>query len=376
MGQTAFYRWVHQREDVAAREGKRKEYQQAPIPLTYDFEHPVHGVLPHEVVYCDHTILNVFLKGSRLANLGKPTLSVMLDGAMTKPRAFFLSYQPPSTVSVLMCLRDYVRRHGRLPRILVLDNGREFHSEALKLFCSLFGVEIRWRRRSRPRDSSMVERLLGATETEVISSLDGNSLALKDPRMVSSSHHPEKHISWTLPALHGSIEHFLFKVYPARVHPKLGMSPNDFEKRQQLELGARGHVMVRYDAMFKLLTAPHSSSKATRSVDRMRGIYVDGQYYWHDLLRTAKKAEHVEVRVELWHARVIYINFRGQWIVGQARDGGRLEGRFRAEFELQRREESRRSKADAARDKHSVAHSRAKTTLWTPELWTHVCASN
>jgi len=369
MGQTAFYRWVKQREDVGAREGKRKKTQQDPIPLTYDYDHPVHGVLAHEVAYCDHTVANVFLKGMRLPNLGKPTLTVMVDGAMTKPRAFYLSYQPPSSVSVLMCLRDYVRRNGRLPRVLVLDNGREFHSEALKLFCSLFGIDIRWRRRSRPRDSTMVERMLGATEQEVISSLEGNSIAMKDPRMVSGTHHPDKHIKWTLPALHGSIEHYLFNIYPGRIHPRLGMSPNDFERRQVLELGAREHVMVRYDTLFKLLTSPHPSARSTRVVDRIRGVYVDGQYYWNDLLRTAKKDEQVEVRVELWHARVVYLNFRGQWMIGQARDGGRLEGRFRGEYELQRREEVRRSRTAATNDKRSAKTSHKKAVLWTPEVW-------
>lgn len=370
MGQTSFYRWVKAREDIAAREGKRKKYQKEPIPLTFDYEHPVHGVLPHEVAYCDHTTLNVFLRGSRIADLGKPTLTVMLDGAMTKTRAFFLSYRPPGTMSVLMCLRDYVRRNKRLPRVLVLDNGREFHSEALKAFCSVFSIEIRWRRRSRPRDSSKVERLLGATEMEVLSSLDGNSLAMKDPRMVSPSHHPDKHIKWTLPALHGSLEHYFFKVHPERVHPSLGMSPNDFEKRQLLELGAREHIMVRYDEFFKLLTSPHTPGKSTRVVDRMRGVFVDGEFYWHDQFRNAKRNEQVEVRIEPWNARVVYVNWRNQaWLVAQARDGGRLEGRFRQEFEQQKREEARRSKSEAARDKRSARHAKSKLPLWTPEHW-------
>jgi putative transposase len=368
MGKTAFYRWVKTREDVTAREGKRKNYQKTPIPLNYDYEHPVHGMLPHEVAYCDHTILNDFLKGIKLPDLGKPVLTLMADGTCAMGRAMYLSYRPACTESVLMCLRDYVRRHGRLPRVLVLDNGKEFHSEALKLFCSIFNIHIRWRRRSRPRDSTMVERMLGATEQEVISSLDGNSLALKDPRMVSTTHHPDKHIRWTLPALYGSIEHYLFNVHPNRIHPRLGISPCELEKRLRLECGAREHVMVRYDTLFKLMTSPHSG-KSTRAIDRIRGVWVDGQYYWNALLATAKKDECVEVRVEMWHARVVYLCFRGQWIVGQARDGGRLEGRFRSEYEQQRREENRRARTAASNDKKSASNSRKRVALWEPEVW-------
>jgi putative transposase len=368
MSRSSFYGFVARNEDVAKREGKRKAYQKAPIPLSYDFMHPVHGVLPHEVCYCDHTILNVFLKGSVLPDLGKPTISVMVDGALSKPRAFYLSYQPASAISVLMCLRDYVRRNGRLPRILVLDNGREFHSEALKLVCSLFNIAIRWRRRSRPRDSAIVERMLGATEKEVLAQLDGNSLALKDPRMVSSTHLPQKHIEWTLPGLHGAIEHFLFEAQPNRKHPRFGISPNDYEKRLLLECGAREHVFVRYDTTLRMLTAPHSG-KPTRQIDRQRGVYVDGMYYWHDKLALAKRGEACEVRIELWRARVVYVNFRGEWFVAVARDGGELEGRYRPEFELQQREETRRRKTLAQDDKVTPENSRKRMQLWEPGRW-------
>lgn len=368
MGQSSFYAWVKNHTNIKAREGRRKARAQAPIPLLFDYEHPVHGVLPHEVVYCDHTIVNLMTKGMVLPNLGKPVLSVMVDGAMTKPRAFYLSYQPAGTEAVQMCLRDYVRRHGRLPRVLVLDNGKEFHSVALKQFCSIFGIAIRWRRRSTPRDSTVVERMLGASEQEVISALAGNSIALKDPRSVSSSHQPEKHIAWTLPALHGALDHYFFKVMPARMHPRLGMTPDAFERKCILEMGAREHLMVRYDMPFKLLTAPNPTTP-TRSVDRQRGVFVDGIYYWNDRLGNAKAGEVVEVRVEPWNARLIYVNFQGNWICAQARDGGRLNGRFRYEQEVLVREERRRMRTAANNSKNTVDHARKRVALWEPELW-------
>lgn len=368
MSRASFYEWIRNHEDVAAREGRRKAYQKAPIPLSYDYEHSVHGVQPHEVCYCDHTIVNLFLKGSVLPDLGKPTLTLMVDGALSMARAFYLSYRPASAVSVLMCLRDYVRRNRRLPRILVLDNGKEFHSGALLLFCSMFGITIRWRRRSRPRDSSIIERMLGATEQEVIAQLDGNSLALKDPRMVSSSHLPHKHIQWTLPGLHGAIEYFLFEVHAKRIHPRFGVSPLDYEKRLFLEYGARSHVLVRFDEALKLLTAPHSG-KAARAIDRLRGVFVDGFYYWHDILAQARPGETAVVRVELWRARIVYVCFRNEWYVALARDGGTLEGRFRQEFELQQREEARVRKGKAQNDKVSPANSKKRSSLWKPEVW-------
>lgn len=368
MARSNFYRWVGERESVLKREGRRQAYQVTPIALTYDYAHPVHGVQPHEVVYCDHTPMNIFLRGMVLPDLGKPTLTLMSDGALSKSRAFFLSYLPASSVSVFMCLRDYVRRHKRLPRVLVLDNGREFHSEALVQFCGLFGIKIRWRRRSRPRDSSHIERMFGATETEVLAQLKGNSVFLKNPRMVSTTHLPSKHIEWTLPALHGALEHYLFEVHPTRVHPRFGVSSNEFEKHLLLQYGNREHLMVRFDQTFKLLTASHSGA-SHRQVDRIRGVYVDGIYYWHDLLGQAKKGASVEVRVELWNASVVYVSIEGNWVVARARDGRALEGRFRPEFEMQMREESRRKQSIAQADRSSVRHSRERALLWKPENW-------
>ena len=368
MSQSNFYVWIKQKENIRLRDGRRMDYQLAPIPLTFDCDQPVHGVLPHEVIYIDHTISNIFLRGIHLPDLGKPTLTLAIDGALSMPRAFYLSFQSAGSNAVLMLLRDYARRHGRLPKTIVLDNGKEFHSEALKLFCSQFKINIRWRRRSMPRDSTLVERFLGAIEKEVLSGLDGNTIRLKDPRMVSSSVQPSKFIKWTLPALYGSIDHYLFQIYPMRIHPRFGISPYEKEMSMIRGFGSREHTFIRYDNLFKLLTAPHSGSP-TRMMDGIRGLFVDGIYYWNDKFALARAKEQVEVRVEPWCARVIYVNFRDEWIVAQARDGGKLIGRFRHEYEIQKREERKKMRSGAQKDKTSTTNAIARTILWLPENW-------
>ena len=368
MSRWGFYKLAKREKSVRAREGKRQAYQQEPVPFYLDYGHPVHGVLPHEVCYCDHTIMNAMLRGMDDQNLGKPTLTLMMDGALSKPRAFFLSFQPASVYTVMMCLRDYARRHGRLPRVLVLDNGKEFHSEALQLFCKLFNIQIRWRRRSKPRDSTIVERAIGATETEVIAQLKGNSIALKDPRLVSSTHNPEKHIEWTLPALHGALNHYLFEIHPQRVHPRFGITPNEKEEQLTLLGGARGHLMVRYDQVFKLLTAPYAE-QPTRKLDPLRGIYVDGTYHWTNEFKGIPDGTALAVRVEPWNAEVIYVEVNKRWVVARARMAPHLTGRHRYELELQIREERRRRKALATADKSRPEIASQSVRLWSPNEW-------
>lgn len=368
MSRANFYRWIKARVDVKKREGKRKHYQKKHIPLTHDYDHPLHGVQPHEVVYCDHTIVNMFCKGQRVENLGKPTLTVMTDGALSRTRAFVLLFSPASIVSVLMVLRDYVRRWHCLPRILVLDNGREFHSDAVEQVCSLFGIEIRWRRRSKPRDSTLVERALGATETEIFANLDGNTRALKNPREVSSEVNPERFVTWTLTALHGSLEHYFFEVHAKRVHPRFGVSPDEREKQMLLEFGAREHRFVTFSPLFKLLTSPWSG-RETRKVDPLRGVFVDGILYWNDRLRNCAPKSFVQVRVEHWNASVIYVLIDGDWVVAHARDGSRVEGRFAREVEMAIREERRRKKSLADADRSSAEHASEIVKCFDPTLW-------
>lgn len=371
MSKTTFYKRIKEQEDIKKREGRRKAYQQAAIPLTHDYDHPVHGVLPHEVAYCDHTPLNILTKGQRMPNLGKPTMTLITDGAVSTTRALALLYRPPSTVSVLMALRDYVRRWGCLPRVLVLDNGKEFHSNMLESVCELFGIEIRWRRRSKPRDSTLVERAIGVTEQELLSALDGNTIALKNPREVSTEVKPENFITWTLPALHGALDHFLFTVHAGRIHARFGVTPNEWEKRLMLEFGERAHRLVRFDSLFKLLTsAPPDASRTARKLDRRKGVFVNGMFYWNDRFGTStKREETVDVRVEVWNASVVYVLFDGNWLVAQARDGRRVEGRFSYELETLRRRENELRKSSASKDKQTVRHALEKLKAFDRLLW-------
>lgn len=368
VARSTFYRWLDELEDTLKREGKRAVNAKAPIRQLNTDDPPRHGTHRHNVLYIDHTNLSQRVAGRYVADLGRPWLTLGVDGT-GEPMAIYIDFAVPSTQSVFMLLRDYVRRHGRLPDIIVLDNGREFHSAALSRFCQLFNVSIRWRRASMPRDSTVVERLFGTTETEILAQLDGNTRAMKDPRSVSPSHRPEKHVRWTLPALYAAFEYFLFDVYILRIHPRWGITLAELRERQRVELGDRSHVFVRYDEVFRLLTSVHPQRKPYRRVDYQRGVYVNGILYWHPKLAKARPSEEVEVRVEMWRARVMYVNFRGEWLVAEARDGGRLEGRFLAEYEVSLRAEEQAKRRESQKDGQSLRVAQQKSTLWVPELW-------
>lgn len=368
MSYPTFCKRVNALTSIKQREGKRKEYQLDRIPLYLDYRHPIHGARPHDVCYIDHTILSIALAGPNGSDLGKPTFTHAVDGHTTQSRAFYLSFEPPSSRAVLMTLRDYVRRNFRLPKVLVVDGGKEFRSNELKLFCRIFQIDIRHRPSGRPRFGSPVERSIGYTETELISQLEGNTQLMKNARMVTKSVNPFQFRKWTLTALWGALNQFLYEIRDTREHSTLGMPPRAYEEMRLRETGSRNHVLVRYDANLLLMTSPHPTNH-THTIDRVRGVWADNIYYWHENFRSAKRHEKVEVRFEPWDANVIYAYFREQWIAAIARDLTQYAGRTRYEVQLALRAERRRAKTNATKARISLANSKKMASLWSPEAF-------
>jgi hypothetical protein len=298
-------------------------------------------------------------------DLGKPTFTVATDGHTTQARAFYLSYDPPSASVVLMVLRDYVRRHGRLPKLIVVDGGKEFRSAAFLWFCRLYGISIRFRPKARPRTGSIIERVLGATETEFFARLEGNTRSLRNVRMTTKSVDPFGRAEWTLAALQGGIDEY-FYIRDSRPHPTLGMSASDYEAKRFRECGVREHVSVKYDEDLLLLTCPFAKRPSHR-VDTKRGVWADFTYYWHDSFRAMKPGTVVRVRVERWNAMVVYVETNSGWVTAIARDLQCLMGRTRREVELALREERRRNNIAATKHRRSAKSAKDMLQLLRPE---------
>jgi len=364
MSYVTFCKHVRGKRSIVQRDGKRMAYSQASIPLYLDYRHPLHGMFPHDVCYMDHTVLNLATAGTKGEDLGKPTFSVAIDGHTTKNRAYWVSYDPPSAKVVLLVLRDYVRRNGRLPGILIVDGGREFRSWELKFFCKLFGIDLRHRPAGRPRGGSPVERAMGYTETELIAQLEGNTRAMKNARMVTKSVNPFRRREWTLTALFGALDEF-FRIRDARVHSTLGVSPDEYEKQRIRETGQRSHCVVPFDENLMLATCPHTK-KRFHKIDRQRGVWADGQFYWHEAFRDVRVNEQVEVRYEPWSSCVVYVHYRGVWLPAISRNLKAAPNATHYEFELQLRAERRLAKVNGNKARLSRKSASEMTGLWDP----------
>lgn len=362
-----FCRYAGFYHDVKKRQGRRAAYQSSTIVTSLNNSFPAHGVRPHEVCEMDHTTANLALVAPNGTDLGKAWLSVIVDSHTTHARAFVMRFESPSGRTVLLLLRNYVMRHHRLPRVLVVDNGKEFHSHELEFFCRLFGIELRYRSPGMPRGAAMVERTFGSIDQEVFAEMEGNTRMMKEgTRLITKSVDPFRRAEWTLLGAYKAIEKYLFEVRPNRVHPVLGVTPNEFEATSRDQTGHREFRMFTLDENMMLMTCPHPK-RARRKVIRGRGVNVNGIYYRHVALDRVRPGKSVEVRVEPYNASVVYVKAGDRWVAATGNSSRWLGQRTHYEVEFALSEAERIMRLNAKRDGVSVKSLKHKMLPLRPQ---------
>lgn len=168
-------RWLDLKDQgrlMAKREGRDKaERRHLATPGTLTANRPL------DIVQIDHTKADVTVvdPGTRQP-LGRPTLTVAIDVNTRMVLGFHLSLEPPSLLSVALCLTHAVMdkshwltargintdwpAHG-VPRAIYVDNGAEFHARAFQLACSEYQIDLQYRPPGTPRYGGHIERLIG-----------------------------------------------------------------------------------------------------------------------------------------------------------------------------------------------------------------------
>ena len=314
--QKTFNREIDKHSSVRSRKGRRFHYQQKQINWHLHHKEAIHGVRPFEIVHIDHTLADLEIRGvTRAILLGKAWLSVGSDAASRSVLGQYLTFDPPSYRSVMMVLRDIVRKHGRMPGMLVVDNGPDFRGHELKRLCRLYGTSLRYRPKGEPRHGSVIERLFGVTNTQFLHTLNGNTQLMKHARMVTKSINPKNFAEWTLPALHAGLEYYYDVLHGGEIHPAHGETPNENFERRLIETGERRNRLVRFDRQFLIETCPSPKDRAERRVDWQRGIKVNHIWYSAEDFRTEfMGGKDVQVRIDPWNASVIYALVKDKWV--------------------------------------------------------------
>ncbi|QTO45983.1 DDE-type integrase/transposase/recombinase [Burkholderia latens] len=302
--------------DIRTREGKRIAYQKDAFVDVLHFHTPIHGSRPFQYVHIDHTELDIELISSRTGkNLGRPWLSLAVDAYSRRIVGMFLTYDPPSYHSVMMAVRDMVRRFHRLPEIVVVDNGSDFRSNAFKSFLKAMGCHLRFRPSGNPRHGAVLERMFGHLNVKYIHSLAGNTKATKHVRMVSGSHLPKNLAEWTLEPLYYGVEYWATEFYDQEPHPVLGESPREAFLRGLRESGSREHLHIQFNRDFLVATCPPVDREGIRQVHPQRGVKVNERLYHNPAFRSHEVAgRRLPVRYDPWDASSVYVRVKDQWM--------------------------------------------------------------
>ncbi len=308
--------------DNLVRDGKRMAYQKSEFVFVLYEDTPIHGSRPFQYVHIDHTQSDVELISARTGkSLGRPWLTFAICARTRRIVGLYLTFDPPSYVSVMMVLRDMVRRFSRLPEFVVLDNGADFLSNALASFLQTMQVNIRRRPAGRPRHGAVIERIFGKLHAEYIHQLAGNTKATKNVRMVTGKHLPVNFAEWTLEALYFGISYWAFDFYDQERHTALDCSPREMFQRDLRLSGKRPQRNIFCNKDFLIATCPPVDRGGIRKVDPQRGVKVNNMHYWHPELRDARNiGKKFPVRYDPWDASSVYVRVKDHWLQATCRN--------------------------------------------------------
>jgi transposase InsO family protein len=174
-------------EQTLKRQGRRAAYTHAPFYFELQLTTPRHGDRPFEIGHIDHTELDVEAVCSQTGRpLGRPWMTILTDAFSRRGLSLYLTFDAPSYRSCMMILRDCVRRHSRLPQIVVVDGGPEFQSTYFETLLARYECTKKTRPPAQARFGSICERLFGTTNTQFIRVFSASLHDCGRPALLSS----------------------------------------------------------------------------------------------------------------------------------------------------------------------------------------------
>ncbi len=279
-------------EIVAAREGRKKAGERF---------RPVSGATPVtnaplQRVQIDHTKVDLIVvdEKNRLP-LQRPFITIALDEFSRSVLGFHLSLEAPSATSVGLCLVHSILpkddwsgkiglqfpwpMYGR-PDEIYVDNGSDFHSEAVQRGCDAWGMRINFRPGGMPHFGGIIERMMRTAMSSVktLPGATGSSIIERGDR------DPDRDAAMTLPELELMFATFFAGQYHCTPHKHHGLTPNTkwmqgiFGDKSERGRGVPTEIQDPQRLLIDFL--PMERRRLTQ-----RGIRWGGVHYMDDILR-------------------------------------------------------------------------------------------
>lgn len=313
-----FADYVKGRKDLkamVARYGFKAANQIRPPVDNPDTEGLLTGNFPFEFVHIDSTTVDAELEGLFYpVPVGKANATFAVDDFSGMPLGHYTSFDPISVASVMMVMRDIVKRWGKLPQNVVLDGGSENVAKQIKAALALIGVNMIWRRTSIPQEGSTVERKIHTLNTQLAHVLDGNTQSVKEPRSCSPELLPKNNSVWNLPALDMKIDEFLYHFHPKQINTGKGMSPKELLLLGLELFGEHVVPTQKYDEEFIFRTRPMVKTKQGKRIVQIYGVENENiKYKNNDLFLNNLTGKNVEVMEEPDDIGFVFTKIKHRW---------------------------------------------------------------
>ncbi|WP_028884908.1 TnsA endonuclease N-terminal domain-containing protein [Teredinibacter turnerae] len=298
-------------ELIARKRGGKRSGNAAAAPSDA-LERQLKAEIAWQRAAIDHYLADIYLiffDSGGAPHAMRPWVTAMVDLATGCVLAFSISFLNPSKKSCAKVMRDCVRRHGLLPKEIIVDRGAEFKSVYFSALLAHSKIELVLRPAAHSRYGGEVEGLFGEFKKQWLTQRPGNLADYKEARSVDGKLAPKKHAVLTA--------FDFFREFEAFISWR-DSNPRGVEveaPRVRLATHMRDYPFVavaqKFDNEYVLATAVDSKKY---KVDPQRGLHIGGMWYWSPEIKSfgSMKAA-VEVRVDPENPHTVFALIDNSW---------------------------------------------------------------
>ncbi len=239
-----------------------------------------------DVAVVDHKRMDVYVVDPVSGiEIGRPWLAALIDVKSRMILGYNLSFEDPSVLSVMACIRAGLRGQPDLkikfpsiegdweafgvPRTILADNAWENTGSSLLDACTDFGISIEWAPVGRGEHKGILERFFSRIDDQLVHFLPG-AIIDKPHALAAARINPHADAAITLARLDELVSRYLVDVYPWDHHEGIDAIPlklwRDSATKDGIELAhnladvdhamgslVRGRPLTREGVTFKRL---------------------------------------------------------------------------------------------------------------------------
>jgi len=241
----------------------------------------------------------------------KPWFYIGIDEATRMPMAYSFYFGKAKTDGFALLVRDFVRRHGFLPFVIVVDRGPDNDSHWLQQFCEVLGITLLYAPTGGSRYNSQAETAIRQINCNVAHQLPGSTEPDMKGRKVDGKFKSKNTARLAFMTVHHAFELYVFDDLPRTPYDG-DITPRDRLDVAMAKYGAMGiNQAANDDFLIKTSVDIDFTGRATEK----RGIKTECAIFTSQelsaLLRTAKPDQ---VRRDCENPSLIYVKIGSRWV--------------------------------------------------------------